>query len=404
MDRDVALNEPVPDDVRRSRLLQRHHLGGDAPDVVTAVRSVVALHSSDPVTPHLAVLARTWRSGPQPLAPPLYDERTLWRLHAMRRTLFVAPTEDGATLQAAVGRDVAAAERRKLEGWLAAAGRPLADPAWLRGVEQRTLTAVDDGAERRTQDLLELVPELATPLTVGSGRWAAEVPVGTRVLPLLAFDGQLVRTRPAGSWRSSQYRWAATHRWFGRPLTLPDPATARTALAGRYLAAYGPATVTDLRWWTGWTLTRTRAALAALEAVEVPLERSARGFVLPGDELLVDGADRTRAAAAGPTVALLPGLDPTTMGWKERNWYVGEHGSRVFDRNGNAGPSVWVDGRVVGGWAQRQDGEVVARLLEDVGREARDAIAERAASLTGWFDGVVVRPRFPSPLERDLTA
>jgi hypothetical protein len=388
---------------RRQRLVRRHHLGGDARDVLGAVRSVVALHSADPTTPHLAIAARTWRTGPHPLEPSLYEDRTLWRLHAMRRTLFVVPAEDAGAYQAAVGEDMAAMERRRLVGWLAAAGPPLNGPGWLRDVERRTLAAMDDEVERRTQDVIDLVPELATPLRIGSGRWATEVALGSRVLLVLACEGRIVRTRPAGSWRSSQYRWVATHRWFGRPLVLPDPAAARAALAGRYLAAYGPATVTDLRWWTGWTLTRTRAALAALEAVEVPLEGGAHGFALPGDELLVDGADRTRAAAVGATVALLPGLDPTTMGWKERDWYLGEHGPWVFDRNGNAGPSVWLDGRVVGGWAQRPDGEVVVRLLEDVGREAREAVEERAASLTRWFDGVVVRPRFPTPLERDLT-
>ena len=71
-----------------------------------------------------------------------------------------------------------------------------------------------------------------------------------------------------------------------------------------------------------------------------------------------------------PWVALLPALDPTTMGWQARDWYLGSHKAQLFDRNGNAGPTIWLDGRIVGGWAIRDAGEVVTGLLEDVGREA----------------------------------
>jgi hypothetical protein len=92
------------------------------------------------------------------------------------------------------------------------------------------------------------------------------------------------------------------------------------------------------------------------------------------------------------------------MGWQQRAWYLGEHGKALFDTNGNAGPTVWCDGRVVGGWAQRPDGEVVFRLLEDVGTAAARAIAAEAARLTAWLDGVRLKPRFPTPLQRELSA
>ena len=70
-------------------------------------------------------------------------------------------------------------------------------------------------------------------------------------------------------------------------------------------------------------------------------------------------------------MAFLPSLDPTIMGWQQRAWYLADHGPVLFDRNGNAGPTVWVDGRVAGGWTQRRSGEIVHRLLEDVGAEAK---------------------------------
>ncbi|MDQ4125852.1 MAG: winged helix DNA-binding domain-containing protein, partial [Actinomycetota bacterium] len=78
------------------------------------------------------------------------------------------------------------------------------------------------------------------------------------------------------------------------------------------------------------------------------------------------------------------------------------HRAALFDRNGNAGPTVWWDGRVVGGWAQHPGGEVVVRLLEDTGVEAAAAVAEEAARLEEWLGDVRVTPRFRTPLEKEL--
>ena len=73
------------------------------------------------------------------------------------------------------------------------------------------------------------------------------------------------------------------------------------------------------------------------------------------------------------------------MGWRDRGWYVGEHGPALFDRSGNIGPTAWWDGRIVGGWAQRKDGEIALRLLEDAGSEASAALAAEAQRLREWI-------------------
>ncbi len=100
-------------------------------------------------------------------------------------------------------------------------------------------------------------------------------------------------------------------------------------------------------------------------AVEVDLHGTP-GYALPDD--LEPEPD------AGPWCALLPGLDVTTMGWQDRDWYLGAHRAQVFDRNGNAGPTAWCDGRVVGGWRQDADGRVELQLLEDVGVKAAKGV------------------------------
>src|SRR5690606_8486704 len=141
------------------------------------------------------------------------------------------------------------------------------------------------------------------------------------------------------------------------------------------------------------TKTATRAALASIGAVEVSTEQGP-ALVLP--------EDTDPGPAANPWVALLPALDSTSMGWKERAWYLGPHYPVLFDSVGNAGPTIWVDGKVVGGWAQRADAAVVYGLVEPVDAATLRQIDAEAARLTEWLSGKVVTPRFASPFHRQL--
>ena len=81
----------------------------------------------------------------------------------------------------------------------------------------------------------------------------------------------------------------------------------------------------------------------------------------------------------------------------------------LANQSGNIGPTAWWDGRIVGGWAHRKDGEIAVRLLEDAGTAASAAIAAEAQRLRDWIgadpNGTPRRritPRFRTPLEREL--
>jgi Winged helix DNA-binding domain len=325
----------------------------------------------------------------------LYERRSLVRMLGMRRTLFVVPAEIAGVMNAACTEAFVAGERRRLITMLGEQG-VAHDPArWLDRVSRRTFAALESRGEASARELTADVPELATKLYFGAGKtWGGTVGVSTRVLFLLATEGRIVRSRPMGSWTSGQYRWAPIDRWLEGGLPSVPRAEACAELLRRWLRAFGPATTTDLRWWTGWTAKLAASTLAAIDAVEVGLD-DGTGWVLPDDLEPVGQPD--------PWVALLPGLDATTMGWKERDWYLGDHRGAMFDRNGNAGPTIWADGRVVGGWTQRRSGEIVTQLLEPVGEDLEAAIDAERDRLERWLGDVRVTPRFRTPLERELS-
>ena len=259
----------------------------------------------------------------------------------MRRTVFAVPVEDAAVIQAAAATGVARVERRRTEALVAQLGIANAD-GWLREVEAAAVAAIDQHGEVTAQELARLVPPLAARVRLNPGqRYEGEVSMASRVLLTLAVEGRLVRARPLGTWRSSQYRWTPMARWLGAPLAPIPAADAQAGLVRRWLARFGPGTEADVRWWTGWTAREVRAALVAAGAVTVALEDGEPAHVLSDDLEPVADPDAW--------VALLPPLDPTTMGWTRRDWYLGPHRAALFDTAGNAGPTIWADGRIVGG-------------------------------------------------------
>ncbi|ANN16826.1 hypothetical protein SD37_14955 [Amycolatopsis orientalis] len=382
---------------RRARLAVRHRLATPAPSVLAAADAVVALHATDPATVHLSAWARVKGDGVAELENALYEERTLVRMLGMRRTVFVLGHENAALVQAACSADIAKKQRRLLEQHLGTQGHPenVPDPErWLAEVEDATERALKARGSATAQQLAEDEPRLRQQLMMARGKpYEAIANVTSRVLFQLAVDGRIVRGRPRGSWISSQYYWATMADWLPRGMAAWDADAARAELARRWLYAYGPAPIADLRWWTGWTAGQTKKALAAVQPIEVDLDG------VPG---VVLADDLEPVAEPEPWVSLLPSLDPTSMGWIERDWYLGPHRAPLFDGTGNIGPTVWADGRIVGGWAQRPGGEVVHHFLEDVGAEVERAVEAEANHLAEWLGEVRVTPRMRTPLERRL--
>ncbi len=382
---------------RRARLGVRHNLAAPASDVVTVAADLVGLHSSDPVTVYLSARARLDGFEVSDLEQALYEDRTLARVLGMRRTLWVVPTSSVPVIHNSSTVRLIAPEMKRTAKMIEGAGIAKNGEAWHARVAKKTLSAMEKRGEPvAAMELREDVPELKKQFVNyrSDGSILGYTGVSTRVLFVLANQGLVIRARPRGTWISGQYRWSPMADWLGGPIPEVPKREANAVVLGGWLRAFGPGSEIDLAWWTGWDRKSVRAALADLSAVEVSIGDGV-GYLLPDDLEPVEPTE--------PWVAFLPGLDPTTMGWKERDWYLGDHAPHLFDRNGNAGPTVWSDGRVIGGWSQRRDGTVAYAILEKVGAEAKAIIAEKAREVEAWLGGLVVTARFRSPMDLDLS-
>lgn len=355
---------------------------------------MVCLHGTDPSTVYLSARVRVERMAVADLDRALYEDRSLVKHLAMRRTLFVLPRNAMGYAQAGASNRVADRERRRLVQDVETAGLHRDGERWLSEASEQVLAKLSDGREATSSELRDEISMLEGSIVFGVGKsWGGRVPIGPRVLTTLSASGQIVRGSNAGGWTTSRPRWASTMCWLGEQIEPHTEADGVAWLVEKWLRAFGPGTASDLKWWLGSPLAAVRRALAQLHVVEVDLDGRV-GYLLPDDV-----AD---SEPVEPWAALLPPLDPTTMGWFERDWYLGPYRAELFDTTGNAGPTVWWDGRIVGGWRQDGTGSVVLQMLEDVGSDGLRAIELEAARLTEWFGGTRALPRFPSPLSKQV--
>jgi hypothetical protein len=383
---------------RRARIGRRHFLASTTrtTDPAKAADAMVGFHGTDPTSFYLAARARVKGLTVAAMENSLYERRDLLRILGMRRTLFVASIPIAGVIQASSANDTAKVQRSRLIKLIEEAGISTDPSAWLEGVAQKTMGALERSGPSLIGELIKEVPELLERIHLGAGtKWAVSQPVSSRIVFQLAAEGKVARGKPRGSWISSQHRWVALHQWLEGGLPVHPADTAREELVRLWLATFGPGTVSDLKWWTGWTMGQVRKTLASVAPIEVDLDGTS-GLALAGDLEPVDPVE--------PWVALVPALDATPMGWTDRDWYLGPHKPRLFDRNGNVGPTIWCDGRVVGGWAQTNQGSIAYHLLEEVGAEVIAAIEQEAGSVEAFAGGAKITPRFRTPLERELAS
>ncbi len=307
--------------LNRTLLVRQHLAGRTERTPYDLIRHLVAVQGQEPNWPYVGLWTRLARFGHDELAGLLRD-RKLVRSTTLRRTVHLSTAEDyrwlRPTLQPCVrGLLNTAYYRNEITGLdhaeLVAAGRELLAGRQMSRRELGLLLA-ERFPQRHTRRLAETV-EILVPLAHGAetGAW--------------------------GRWHNRYVTVGTADEWIGAPLGEPDPA----ALVGRYLAAFGPATVADIQAWSG--LTRLREVVDPLR----PQLRVLRG---PEGVELFDLPDAPLADAdLEAPVRFLPAFDNALLGYKDRRRIIAEEDRRRIAKEGSAGVPVYlVDGFAHGRW------------------------------------------------------
>jgi hypothetical protein len=351
----------------------RLHQQRSSPDLDTLVRHSIGLHSTDYATPYLSARARVGDFEPAPLFARLSRGDGLVRVNAMRGTVHVVHVHDLPLIVAACGRR----------------------PAELKALSDRELAA-------GVAALCEVLQD--GPL--GNHELKAALPSHAPTLRawLLAAmaQGEVIRADGPHA-RSNRTRYALTRQWVAgyEPSELPAP-EARRLLLLRAVHTFGPLTVDDLAWWLPAPKREVTAALvsdrelehtevegvtywfgAALASVSAPPRDGHGAWFLPYEDALLKAyLDRGWCLAPGLQKVIFPmrlghwappdGADPGPGPWPGPN------------ATGEARPSIWWGGRVVGRWEEGES-SVQWQLHADVGAEGKAEIGASAAQLAKFL-------------------
>jgi hypothetical protein len=349
-----ALNRAL---LERQGLLRRWEI-----PALDAIERLVGMQAQEPLDPYIGLWSRLRDFRPEQLAQLIMDRRAV-RIGVMRATIHLLSAADCLTLRplmqpvstrtfssSSFGKNLAGVEIDEL----VAAGRTL--------VEERPLTG------RQLRELLHQ-------------RWTDRDPASLAIA--IRYLLPLVQVPPRGVWGQ---RGQATHTtaeaWLGRPLE-PDPSP--TGMVLRYLAAFGPATVADMRAWSG---------LSGLGPVVERLRPQLRTFRDDRGRELFDLPDGPLPDAATPAPPrFLPQFDNVFLGHADRRRIVSEEDRRRGDLSGFG---VLIDGFMCAGWKIERDRESATlrvRTLRPLPPADRDAVTDEGARLLAFLAPDAAAPR-----------
>ncbi len=352
---------------------RRGHLAGPGAASARDAASAILGAQSQQLNPSLLALCQRTRGRPTAArlkAELIEGPRGMVRTWGQRDTLHVYDAAAHWSLVVAARDDWAPGGRRGV----------MPTKALLEAGLKRIRAA---GGPVTRRDLFDVVPATFVKVAaekIGRGGDDARRLAAARVLWQLSLRGDACMADKVGA----EQCYALRSAWFPElawPKKVPSPRQAAARLARDYLAAYGPATATDVAHFFGATVGNARAWLTALgDESLVPVgcgER--RGLVALAETVRELRKPPPKAAGDWP-LRLLPLWDSLLMGHADKSWTVPDPGERklVWAKAAMVASVVLDRGRVVGTWAQSSRGR---RLQVEVRPLSRWSTAKHAAAV-----------------------
>jgi hypothetical protein len=223
-------------------------------------------------------------------------------------------------------------------------------PPWLAGLRGADLGEVVTAGLGLLAEKPRTRADLAALL---APRWPDADPLALAYA--VTYNAPLVQVPPRGLWgATAQARWAPAEAFVGAPVAAePDVAD----MVRRYLAAFGPATVADIRTWSGVT---------GLRAVVDRLRPGLRSFRDERGRELLDVEDGRLPDPETPApVRFLPEYDNVGLSHADRaRLFAGLGPGAPLPRGGRAIGTLLVDGFYRANWQITGDGDEATLTID----------------------------------------
>lgn len=347
--------------LNRALLARQLLLRRESRPVPDIVEHLVGLQAQEPGDPYVALWSRLEPFDPEELGRLITERRAL-RAQLMRATIHLVTDRDALALspvmrpvlrrtfssQSPFGRNLAGVDLDAV----VAAGRALIEERPRTRAELRALLA-PGWPDRDAGSLAQAV---------------------TYLLPV-------TQVPPRGVWkRAGQAKWATIEAWLGRPLAA-DPSPEPVIL--RYLAAFGPATTSDIRTWCG---------LAGIKEVVERLRPGLRTYRDEEGRELLDLLDAPLPDPDTPApVRFLPVYDNVLLSHADRSRIIRPEDRRRAIDAAYAGSfgTVLIDGFAGAAWRMaRQAGRASLHigLLDPLSEPDLDEVAEEGDRLLAFLE------------------
>ena len=372
MTAEIPLTRPEAHRLR----LHAQLLGGQrGAGVADTVRSAAAIQAQDRLGEQLGIGARSTGLTAADVDHARLVDRSIVRNWLMRGTLHLVPSEDLRWMLDLLGEAMDA-----------------------RALKRRADLGISDDDHGKVLKFLREKLAANGPMTraeIGDAFRSAGLPSDGQATPHLLRTTSLLGVSCFGPNRDGEATHVLIDDWLPTADPPPDPGA---ELARRYFAAYGPATQSDFRWWSGLPAADTRRCLhaAAEDLTEVNVDGQSMWMSHTGAAQLND-------VLHGPqgVVRVLGPFDPYIVGYAKRDLDVPDHLlKRVNAGGGMLRPCVLIDGRLVGTWDRKRRARgltVGITCFEELSESAQAQLEAEFAEIGRFLDAEISWSLQPDP-------
>jgi hypothetical protein len=328
-------------------LLSKQHLteNSKSDNILQITKDILALHATLATTPYLSLFVRAKNFTRELLDEELYVKRNLGKIRFVRKTIHILPKEMLSIGYSATKKMSEIASERY----------------------SRYLGVSKEEYDEISRQILALLKGRG--MTTTEIKKALEVKLNlSSIVNLMCDKGLLIRGAPKKGWKSNIHTYYLFQEYFPNVDVEGNEKNAKKFVMKQYIGSFGPVTVNDVAWWTGFRKTETKQILESFQDDLTHVEISH----LHGNYIILLSDQKNLNSLTAPkkhVVSFLPPLDPYMMGYNDRERYLSqEHYENVFDRSGNATSSILLNGKVIGVWDFKEDktAQVKLFLFEEV--------------------------------------